>query len=153
MPYPRVAIAAIKNGYTVSLNRSTAEMLRDALAKADEKELAATLRKMARERKEKDPNDEMVATLEMVAFAVSTQLPGLKRSLAENIGEQGAVITLTGLQTPTVQFRKPRPRLQKAAEIVRGVMPLMPDEAREVVEAMRAVARTKPIFWKVEPRN
>jgi hypothetical protein len=153
IPYPPVAIAAIKNGYTVSLNRSTAELMRDALEKADEKQLAAMLKKMAKERKEKDPEDETIQTLEMVAFVVSTQLPGLKKSLAQNIGPQGAVITLTGLQTETVKFKKPRPKLEKAAEFVRGVMPLLPDEAKEVVEALRAVARTKPLFWKVEPRG
>src|SRR5437773_2481279 len=131
-PHPPVAIAAVKGGYQVYLNRRTAELLRDALDKADEKELAATLRKKAQERKEADPDDHTAATLEMVAFAVSTQLPGFKKSLAENIGPGGAVITLTGLQAPTVKFRKPRPRLEKAAEITRGVMPLLPDEAREV---------------------
>lgn len=152
-PHSPVSIAAIKGGYTVSLNRATAELMRDALEKADEKQLAAMLKKMAKERKEKDPDDQTVATLEMVAFVASTQLPGLKKSLAQNIGPQGAVITLTGLQSATMQFRKPRPKLEKAAEIVRGVMPLLPDEAKEVVEALRAVARTKPIFWKVEPRG
>lgn len=152
-PVPPVSLAAIKNGYTVSLNRATAELLRDALEKADEKQLSSMLKKMAKERKEKDPADETVQTLEMIAFVVSSQLPGLKKSLAQNIGPQGAVITLTGLQTDTVKFRKPRPKLEKAAEIVRGVMPLLPDEAREVVEALRAMGRTKPLFWKVEPRG
>lgn len=42
---------------------------------------------------------------------------------------------------------------EKTVEVVRGVMPLLPEESREVVEAMRAVARTKPLFWKVEPRE
>jgi hypothetical protein len=63
------------------------------------------------------------------------------------------VITLTGLQSLTVKFKKPRPKLEKAVEVVGSVMPLLPEEAREVVEAMRAVARTKPLFWKVEPRE
>lgn len=152
-PYPPVAIRPIRNGYTISLNRATAELFRDALEKADEKELAATLRKMARDRKEQDPDDQMIATLEMVALVVTTQLPGLKKSLAQNIGPQGAVITLTGLQSSQVKFRKPRPRLEKAVEVVRGVMPLLPAEAKEVVEGLRAVARTTPLFWKVEPRG
>jgi hypothetical protein len=37
--------------------------------------------------------------------------------------------------------------------VVRGAMPLLPDDAREAVETLRAVARTTPLFWKVEPRE
>lgn len=151
LPAPPVALAAVKGGYQVYLNRSTAELLVGALDRADEKQIAAMLKKMAKERKQADPDDQTVATLEMVALVVSTQLPGFKKSLAENLGPRGVVITLTGLQTATVKFKKPRPRLEKAAEVVRGIMPLLPDEAREVVEALRAVARTTPLFWKVEP--
>ena len=153
VPSPAFAIVAVKSGYQVSLNRRTAELLRDALANADEKELAATLRQKAKERKQADPDDSTVATLEMIAFAAQTQLPGFKKSLAENMGRDGVVITVTGLQAPEVKFRKPRPRLVRAAEIARGVMPLLPGEAREVVEGLRAAARTTPLFWKVEPRD
>src|SRR5262245_55531506 len=152
-PAPPFAITPVKNGYQVALNRRTAELLRDALAKTDEKQLAATLKKMAAERKEDDPDDQMAATLETVAFVVSTQLPGFKKDLAEKMGPGGVVITLTGLQTSTVKFRKPRPRLEKAAEVVRGVMPLLPDEAREAIEPLRTIARTTVLFWKVEPRE
>jgi hypothetical protein len=69
------------------------------------------------------------------------------------MGPNGAVVTMTGLQAPAVKFRKPRPVLERAVGVVRGVMPLLPDDAREAVEAMRAVARTTPLFWKVEPRE
>ena len=150
---PPFSLAAVKGGYRVSLNRSTAELLQGALEKADEKDLAATLRKKAKERRDANPDDATIATLEMIAFAVQTQLPGFKKSLAENMGPGGVDITITGLQTPQVKFRKPRPRLERAVEVVRGVMPLLPDDARDVVEAMRAVARTTPLFWKVEPRE
>ena len=153
VPSPPFSLAAVKGGYRVSLNRRTAELLQDALDRIDEKELAAKLRERAKEKKEADPDDETVATLGMIAFAVQTQLPGFKKSLAENMGPDGVVITLTGLQKPTVTFKRPRPRLERAAELARGVMPLLPAEAREAVEAMRAVARTTPLFWKVEPRG
>ena len=154
VPAPPVAIAPVKGGYQVSLNRPTAVLFRDALAQADEKEIAATLRKMAKDKKEGgNPDEQTAATLEMVAFVVSSQLPGFKKAMAENLGPGGAVITLTGLQSPTVKFAKPRPRLEKAAEVVRGVMPLLPGEAKEVIETLRAVARTTPLFWKVEPRQ
>lgn len=153
LPAPPVAITPVKSGYQVALNRRTAELLRDALDRADEKQLTGMLKKMAAERKEADPDDQTAATLEMVGFVVSSQLPGFKKALAEKMGPDGVVITLTGLQTPTVKFRTPRPRLAKAAEVVRGVMPLLPDEARGAIEALRAVARTTPLFWKIEPRG
>src|SRR5687767_135862 len=86
VPSPPFSLAAVKGGYRVSLNRRTAELLQDALDRIDEKELAAKLREKAKERKEADPDDSTVATLEMIAFAVQTQLPGFKKSLAENMG-------------------------------------------------------------------
>lgn len=149
---PPVSISAIKGGYTISLNRESAELLRDALAKADEKELAATLRAMAKEKKAADPDDKSAATLELVAFVVSSQLPGFKKQFAESIGPRGTTITLTGLQADRVKFPN-RPRLEKALQTARGVMPLLPDEAKDVMETLRALGRTTPLFWKVEPRD
>ncbi|HEY3787695.1 MAG TPA: hypothetical protein VGL71_02520 [Urbifossiella sp.] len=155
IPFAPVAIQAVKGGYQVFLNRAAAEMLSDALYGAEEKEITASLRQMAKDKKNaaKNSDDQTAATLEMIAFVVSSQLPGFKKALAENMGPHGAVITLTGLQAPVVKFAKPRPRLEKALETVRGVMPLLPDEAQDAVEAIRAVARTTPLFWKVEPRE
>lgn len=150
---PPFAITPVKGGYQVALNKTTAELLRDALDRVDEKQLAPTLKKFIKDRQEADPDDQLAASLEMVAIAVSTQLPGFKKELPKEIGPNGVIITLTGLQTATVKFRQPRPRLARAAEVVRGVMPLLPDEAREAIEAMRAVARTQVMFWKIEPRE
>lgn len=151
-PAPPVAVAAIKGGYTISLNRASGELLRDALANTDEKEVAGTLRKMAKDKKNADPDDKTAATLELVAFVVSSQLPGFKKQFAENLGSRGAVITLTGLQADRVKFPS-RPRLEQALQTVRGVMPLLPDDAKDVLEALRAMGRTTPLFWKVEPRD
>lgn len=149
-----VSIAPVKGGYRIALNRAAAELFRDALAQSDEKQIADSLRKLAEEKKadSKNPDNQTAATLEMVAFVVKSQLPGFKKSLASNMGPNGVVITLTGLQAPKVKFARPRPRLERAMEAVRGVMPLLPEEAKEAVDAMRAVARTTPLFWKVEPR-
>lgn len=154
VPLPPVRIVAVQGGYKIGLNRPTADRFRDALARADEKDIAAALRKMAQDQKQgANPDEQTAATLEMIAFVVSSQLPGFKKALAENMGPNGVVITVTGLQAPAVKFRKPRPALERVVGVVRGVMPLLPDDAREAVEAMRAVARTTPLFWKVEPRE
>jgi hypothetical protein len=148
-PAPAFAVAAIEGGYRITLNRGTAELLQSALDQTDPKELAETLKKKAQERKEANPEDQTAKTLELAAFAAATQLPGFKKSLAENLGPGGVVITMTGLQAPQVKFK--RPLVAKAAGVVRGVMPLLPDEARETIEGLRAMGRTTPLFWKVEP--
>jgi hypothetical protein len=148
---PPFSVVAIKGGYQVTLNRKSAEMLRDALEQTDEKQLAEKLKKKAQERKEANPDDETVKTLEMAAFGVAAQLPGFKKSLAENMGPNGVVITMTGFQAPQVKFK--RPLFAKAAGVVRAAMPLMSDEARETIEGLSAMARTTPLVWKVEPRE
>lgn len=153
--FPPVAVVPVKGGYQLFLNRATTELLSDALeSNADEKEIARTLREKAKEKKEgANPDPDGAAKLEMIAFLVSTQLPGFKKALRENMGPAGVVVTVTGLQAPTVKFARPRPRLERGLEIARGVMPLLPDDARDVMEALRAVARTTPLVWKVEPRE
>ena len=151
LPSPPFSVFAIKGGYQVALNRKSAEMLSDALERIDEKELAERLKKKAQERKEANPDDETVKTLEMAAFGVAAQLPGFKKSLAENMGPNGVVITMTGFQTPQVKFK--RPLFAKAAGVVRAAMPLMSEEARETIEGLSAMARTTPLVWKVEPRE
>lgn len=150
---PPVAVEAVPGGYQILLNRRTAELLQDALANADEKQLAGLLRDLAKQQKEgANADPDRAAMLELVAFLVSSQLPGFKKALDANMGPGGVTIRLTGLQAPTVKFKTPRPRLEKALEVVRGVMPLLPDEARDAIEALRAVGRTTPLIWKVEPR-
>jgi hypothetical protein len=148
-----ITIAPVKGGYAITLDRETAELFRDTLADTDEKELAATLRKFAKDKKAADPNDKTAATLELVAFVVANQLPGFKKNLAENMGPRGAVITMTGLQAPAVPVPDNRPRIAKALATARAVMPFLPGDARDVMEALRAVGRTTPLFWKVEPRE
>src|SRR5262245_41059019 len=151
---PPVWVAAAPGGYTITLARGPAELLRDTLDGADEKAIAKALRDEATRRKNDsdNPTADNTAQLELVAFLVSSQLPAFKKALRENMGPHGVVIKVAGLQAPQVKFRKPRPKLERAVGVLREVMPLLPEEAREVVEAMRAVARTTPLLWQVEPR-
>jgi len=58
-----------------------------------------------------------------------------------------------GLQAPVVPAPEGRPVLGKAIATARAVMPLLPDDAKDVMEALRAIGRTTPLFWKVEPRE
>lgn len=151
---PRVAVAAAPQGYTITLARGPAELLRDTVDGADEKAIARSLRDEAARKKEgaDKATADNAAQLELVAFLVASQLPAFKKALHENMGPHGVVIRVSGLQAPQVKFRKPRPKLERAAQLLRETMPLLPEEVRDAVEAMRAVARTTPLLWKVEPR-
>jgi hypothetical protein len=149
---PPMSVTPIRGGYQLALNRPTAELLSEALQRVDEKQLSRSLQAIVEQRKAADPDDSLAATLELVTLVTSTQLPGFKKELAGKIGPGGVVITLTGLQKEQIRFRQPRPRLETALGVVRTVMPLLPDEAREVLEGLRAMARTTPLMWKVEPR-
>lgn len=151
---PPFALTAIPNGYQIILSRGAAEMLSDALdAAADEKQIAKALRDEAAQRKGGPNADaDTVAKLELAAFLVSTQLPAFKKALHEKMGPCGVVIRVTGLQAPEFKFKKPRPALQRAIGVARGVMPLLPVEMRESFEGLRAMARTTPLAWTVEPR-
>ena len=148
---PPAAMVAVPNGYEIRLNRRSAERLRDALENADEKSITGTLRDLAKQKREgAEPDADAAAKFDFAAFLVATQLPGFKKELADNMGPGGVTIRLTGLQAPAVPFK--RPGLARAAEAVRGVMPLLPPDAQDAVEALRAMGRTTPLMWKVEPR-
>ena len=149
---PPVAVVPLDGGYQLRLNRWAAGQLQTALDQTDEKDVAAKLREMAKEKKEGATPDEVAAgKLELIAFLVANQLPGFKKALRDNTGPGGAVVTVTGLQAPAVKFG--RPRLDRAADLLRGAMPLLPPDARDAVEALRAMGRTTPLAWKVEPRE
>lgn len=151
---PAVAVTAVPGGYRVALNRRSADRLQDRLDRTDEEAVAAALRDRAKAIKDgPEPDEKTAATLELIAFLASSQLPGFRQALAENTGPAGAVVTVTGLQADRVKFRKPRPRLERAAGLLRDAMPVLPDDARAAVEALRAVGRTTPLYWKVEPRG
>ncbi len=144
---PAVEFNTVAGGYQVLLNHGTAVRLRDVLEQADEKEIAAMLRDLATEKDDKDE----AAKLNLAAFLVASQVPGFKKSLKDNLGPNGVVITVTGLQKPEVKTGKPR--LDRAFRVLGQISPLLPEDARGTVEAIRSMARTTPIAWKVEPRN
>lgn len=145
--FPAIEFSTVPGGYQIFLNHKTAVKLRDALEETDEKEIAALLRELA---SMKDDEDE-AAKLKFAAFLVASQVPGFRASLKENLGPNGAAITVTGLQQPEVKTGKRR--LDRAFRVLGKVSPLLPEDARETVEAIRSMARTTPIAWKIEPRN
>ncbi|HJZ58663.1 MAG TPA: hypothetical protein VKE74_27220 [Gemmataceae bacterium] len=148
-PPPPVRIEPVPNGYQITLNRPAAELLQKGLDSADEKQIAATIREEAKKQKDIDPDE--AAKLELIAFLVSSQVPKFRQELHDKMGANGVVIRVSGLQQPTVKFKKPRPVLERGAMVVRGVTPLLPPDAQMTIEGLRAMARTTPLTWKIEP--
>jgi len=145
---PPVRFETIKNGYQVTLTRPAAEKLRAALdVVEDEKELADALREVAKSPSAKDASTS--ATLEIVAAVLASQVPQFKKSLADNLGANGVVVRVYGLQRDKV-LAKPRPILKRAVEVAREVLP---DDAKGQLDAILTAARTTPLTWKVEPRK
>ncbi|HYH68007.1 MAG TPA: hypothetical protein VD866_25150 [Urbifossiella sp.] len=151
---PLVEIAPVAGGYQVALNRRGVERFRELLDGTDEKQAAASLRDLAKRKREGDMPDEAAAgKLELLAFVAGSQIPALRAELRDKAGPGGAVITVTGLQKAELPIPADRPRLRRAAGLVQGVLPLLPADARETMRGLSAMARTTPLAWRVEPRQ
>jgi hypothetical protein len=151
---PLVQLAAIPDGYRVMLSRRGVERFRDLLESTDEKAAATALRDLAKKKREGDDPDEAAAgKLELLAFVAGSQIPALRAELRDKAGPGGAVITVSGVQRKDLPIPESRPRLRRAAEAVRGVMPLLPADAREALLGLSAMARTTPLTWRVDPRE
>jgi len=147
---PPVRVESLKDGYRVILSRPAAEKFRSLLDTVqDEKALAESLRGMAKDKREENPDSDTAATLEIVALVVGNQVPALKKALDEHTGPAGATIRVYGLKRENI-LKRPRPRLRRIAETVKGALP---DDARATVEGVMEAARTTPLVWTVEPRK
>lgn len=151
---PMVELAPIPNGYQLTLSRRGTERFQELLDGTDEKQAAAALRDLAKTKRAGDTPDEAAAgKLELLAFVAGSQIPALRTELRDKAGANGAVITVTGLQKKDLPIPETRPRARRVAGVVRGVMPLLPPDARAALEGLSAMARTTPLSWKVEPRD
>ncbi len=151
---PLVELAPVTGGYRVALSRRGVERFRELLDGTDEKQAAASLRDLAKKKREGETPDEAAAgKLELLAFVAGSQIPALRAELRDKAGPGGAVITVTGLQKAELPIPEERRRLRRAAEVVRGVLPLLPADARDTLLGLSAMARTTPLTWRVEPRE
>ncbi len=156
-----VRVEEVPGGYRVTLSREAADRLLAGLNQTDEKGIATLLQDEAKRRKEPpadggpaDPDkvaedQKLATTLDLIAVVVSTQVPAFREALRTKTGPNGAVVTVTGFQQEKV-FRKPRPRLERIGKAVRQ---FLPEEERMTFDGLRAMARTTPLFWTVEPRQ
>jgi hypothetical protein len=151
---PLVELAPVPNGYRIALSRRGVERFRDLLERTDEKQAAALLRDRAKAaRAEPDPDEAAAGKLELLAFVAGSQIPALRAQLRDKSGPGGAVLTVTGLQAKEPPIPADRPRLKRAVGVVRGVMPLLPPDARATLAGLDAMSRTTPLRWTVEPRD
>ena len=156
-PFPRpvgppVQLTVIPGGYQIRMNRWATEQVQAALGQADPKEIATLLADRAKDKRDgADADPDAAAKLDLAAFLVVTQLPGFQKAMRENAGPGGVVITVTGAQAAAAPLMPDRPRLNRLAGLVEKAMPLLPPDARDAVGALRAMARTTPQAWKVEP--
>lgn len=160
-PAPRRVVPAIQmfpapGGFQIALSRPVAEILRDTLDTAgDDKQIAKLLRESAQLKREAGTEDDklLAARLELIAFVVSSQLPGFKKSLHERMGVNGVVIQVMGIQRERI-FRKPRPILEAGLKIASQVVTeFSPEEVGRTLEAAKAMARTTPLSWSVLPQE
>jgi hypothetical protein len=150
---PLVEIAPVAGGYRVALSRRGVERFREVLDGTDEKQAAASLRDLAKRKREGETPDEAAAgKLELLAFVAGSQIPALRNELRDKAGPGGAVITVTGLQKADLPIPADRPRLKRVAGVVQGIAPLLPGDARDVLLGLSAMSRTTPLSWRVEPR-
>ena len=151
---PMVELAAVPDGYRLTLSRRGVARFQELLDNTDEKQTAASLRELAKKKRDGVAPDEVAAgKLELLAFVAGSQIPALRAELRDKAGPNGAVVTVTGLQKKELPLPEGRPRLRRAAEALQGVMPLLPADARAAFEGLSAMARTTPLTWKVEPRD
>lgn len=151
---PMVELASVPNGYSITLSRRGVERFRKLLERTDEKQAAALLRDRAKAaRAEPDADEAAAGKLELLAFVAGSQIPALRAELRDKSGPGGAVLTVTGIQAKELPIPADRPRLKRAAGVVRGVMPLFPADARATLAALDAMSRTTPLRWTVEPRQ
>jgi hypothetical protein len=144
IPPPRLAepplrAEEITGGYKLYLTHSAAERVRKALNKIeDEQGLADTLRGVA-----KDLNDgEVPLQVEILAHAIAREVPAFKKSLAEKMGDEGVTITVYGL-----------PRKVKDRPVLRAIgKAVLPPDLQEQARALLTMAKTTPLYWKIEPR-
>jgi hypothetical protein len=136
---PPLRAEEITGGYKLYLTRSAAELLGKALNKIeDEQGLADTLRGVA-----KDLNEgEVPLQVEILAHAIAREVPAFKKSLAEKMGDQGVTITVYGL-----------PRKVKDRPVLRAIgKAVLPPDLQEQARALLTMAKTTPLYWKIEPR-
>jgi hypothetical protein len=142
-PPPRLCESHVRfertlGGYQVILTRKASEKLSHALKVVGDGTPGTEFAKLA----VKELNDpEAEKKVEFLAFIVKSQAPALKKSLDEQMGPQGAIIKVFGVDNKLVPEPPP---------IARAFIPL---KIREKMDTGLKVLNTTPLYWKIEGRK
>jgi hypothetical protein len=145
-PAPRlvenhVQLAPLTGGYQIILSPKATLKLSEALGKIGDGHPYTDVAKLA----VKELNDpEAEKKVEMLAWAINTQAPALKKALDEKAGPGGAIIKVFGLEKKTIPER---PFIKAAVEA------FAPREVKDYLEGARAMINTTPLYWRVEGRK
>ena len=139
-------IETIRGGYQMKLNRAMADGLLTGMKQVDggEEALAKRISGMA----DRTISKENKAKLELLSYGIAVQSPEFKKSLEKNMGKNGVVIQVYGLENKllTVPLSE-RPFLKGIFEKV------VPEIAQDETKKLLKMARTMPMYWKIQPIN
>jgi hypothetical protein len=145
-PMPRlvenhIQLQPLTGGYQIILTRKAALKLSEALGVVGDGRPVTDIAKLA----VKELNDpEAEKKVDMIAWAIKTQAPALKKSLDEKIGPGGAIIKVFGIDKKVIPER---PLVTAAIEA------FVPAEAKGYILGAKAMVNTTPLYWRVEGRK
>ena len=138
-----VRVEMTSTGYQVFLSHKAATNLSESLGRVENEESLGDLVKQLSTLERLDENTQL--RLELLSLVLAKQLPAFKQSLAKNIGENGAVITVVGIEQAP---KKERPLLK----LIGGrVMQRLPEDMQQKASNALAMARTAVVYWTVSP--
>lgn len=138
-PLPEMRFELTKTGYEVILDRAAAERMLKRLQNTDPEQVGDTIRR----KKVLDRDDETRAQTEMIAVAVTKDLPRFIEELEKKTGPGGAVIKMIGAEKKPEQDRP----------VLKFLADRMQPDRRERAEKLIKIARIQPVYWKIEPRE
>jgi hypothetical protein len=145
-PAPRlverhIQLETMPGGYQILLSRKASENLRDVLATLGDGQAIGDAIKDA----VKDLNDpDAKAKLEMLAWAVKTQAPAMKKALDDKMGLGGATIRVYGMEKKRIPDR---PLLTAFGDA------FIPAQINSQIKSGIKMINTTPLYWKVEGRK
>ena len=136
---PAIEVTPTKFGYTLRLDRPTAEAMRDALMDVkDPKGVAESLKEAV----DAERRPEVAAAVRSFALVFASQAGPMREALQKKTGEQGILFNVYGVPKAA---RKDRPLVRA---IIRAAAP---DEFTKAMRDAKLVLDTEAVYWIAEP--
>ena len=133
-------IELTRSGYDIILTRRAAEKLRKTLDTFTQEQMIADALRAGAMNEE---DAEVREALELAALLISREVPKMREALRENMGPNGVVISVYGIESKP---KRDRPLLRRIGQ---ALPPDLQEKARKIIK----VARTTPVYVGVEPRE